>query len=63
MRWIDTGDSLGKLTMGIDGDFVWVKNVESEVMWSVAPLSKIHDLVNAKLVETLWKRDKPATFA
>lgn len=27
-EWIDTGGSLSKLTMGIDGYFVWVKDVE-----------------------------------
>lgn len=60
---IGTVDPVGKLTMGIGQDFVLVKSVESEVMWSVAPLSKIQGLVKAELIETYEEDDRPEAFA
>ena len=34
-------EPVGKLAMGVDDELVLMKNVQSEVMWYVAPLSKI----------------------
>ena len=60
---IEAVDPVGKLTTGIDDDCVLVKSVELEVIWSVAPLSKIQGLVNTELVEASEKEDRPVAFA
>ena len=41
-------DPVARLTIDI-GDYVWVKSVESNVIWLVAPLSTIQGLVKTKL--------------
>ena len=48
--------------MGIGQDFVLVKSVESEVMWSVAPLSKIQGLLETELIEGTEKVDRLVAF-
>ena len=60
---IDAEDPVGKLTAGINEGFVWLKSVGSEIIWSVAPLSKIQGFVNTELTEVLRKENKPAAFA
>jgi len=50
---VDEMVPVGKLTFGINDDEVCVKNCESDVMRSVAPLSKIHDFVKAELIDEL----------
>ena len=59
----DAEDPVGRLTVGIDEGFVWVKNVGAEIMWSVAPLSKIQGFVNIELIGALGKVNKPMEFA
>lgn len=49
---IGTEDPVGKLTMGIDDCFAWVKSAGSDV-WSMALLSKIKGLVNIEFIEAL----------
>ena len=41
-------ESLDKLTFGINDDEVYVKNCESNAMWLIVPLSKIHGFVKAE---------------
>lgn len=60
---IEAEDLIGRLSMGIYDDCVLAKSVDSEVIWSVAPLFIIQGLVNTKLIEASRKRDVPVTFA
>ena len=53
MEVIGAVEPVGRLTMG----------VESEVMWSVAPLSKIQGLVNIEFTEGTETENKPGVFA
>lgn len=69
VEWYNAGgfivaeDPVGRLTWDIGDGSVFVKSVESEIMWTVAPLSRIQGFVNTKLIEPLQKGYKPATFA
>ena len=54
-------ENAGKLTFGINNDEVCVKNCESDAMWLVFPLSKIHGFVKAELIDDLWA-NRPAAF-
>lgn len=53
---IGAKDTLGKLTSGIGGNSVWMKNLESVVIRSLVPWSKIKGLANAKLIEVLEEK-------
>ena len=55
-------DPVGKLIWGIDEGSTFVKCFESEMMWSVAPLSKIQELVNTELAKALKGEHRLATF-
>lgn len=45
-----------KLTFGINDDEMCVKNCESDIMWWVTPLSKIHSFVKTELEQIDLKR-------
>jgi len=53
--------SVGRLTFGINDDEVCVKNCESDAMWLVVPLTRIHGFVEAELIDELWA-NRPAAF-
>lgn len=63
MEIIGAEEPVGELPIGIGKDSVLVKSVESKVMWSVAPLSKIQGLVNIELIEAIGKEDVSAAFS
>ena len=60
---IGAEEPVGRLTKDIGGDSLWVKNVDSEVIWSVAPLSKIQGLEKTELIEAWDKLDVPTVLA
>ena len=47
-------EPMGRFTFGINDNEVCVEICESDALWLVALLSKIHGFVKAELIDELW---------